>query len=118
MTLTKHILTIAESVNRFRMGTEILDRPLLDMHCTLIREEGRDTFGNARVFDSFEQAVNYWKVYSAGCKNTMASAGWLYRPDDEDDELTLRMKRFVAGEIAEERLLIPQIYPVDIPVVE
>jgi hypothetical protein len=118
MTLTKHILAITESVNRFRMGTEILDRPLLDTSSTLIREEGRDTFGNARVFDTFEQAANYWKVYSAGCKATLASAGWLYRPDDEDDELTLRMKKFEGGYIAEERLLIPQIYPVDIPVVE
>lgn len=118
MTLTKYILTVAESVNRFRLNGEILDRPIMDMHCTLVREEGRDTFGNARVFDTIEQATNYWKVYSAGCKATLASAGWLYRPDDEDDELTLRMKRFEGGWIVEERLQIPQIYPVDIPVIE
>ena len=107
----KYILVALESVNRYNVRDRDPDEVVLDTYSSLVREDN----GFGRQFDSFERAMQAWQVYRMGRKDSANRDGWLFRPDEEDDESALRMRKYKHGRIWEERLVVPAVYAIQIP---
>jgi len=108
----KYILVALESVNRYSVRARSeSEEPILDTYSAVVREDN----GFARQYDSFERAMQAWNLYRQGRKDSFDRMGWVYRPDEEDDDSALRMKKFKNGFIREERLVVPQIYAIKVP---